>query len=799
MDYSRRDFLRATASSLVALAAMNECSKPSSRKDETLDALDDKSIKWTKAPCRFCGTGCGVLIGAKNDRIVAIKGDTECWSNKGLNCIKGFFLAKVLYGEDRLKKPLIRKNGKLEEATWDEALDLIASKYKEILTNYGSNAVAMFGSGQWTIFEGYAALKFMKAGLGFVSKDKMGSNNLDPNARMCMASAVAAFMRTFQSDEPMGVYEDIEHADTFLLWGANMAECHPVLYSRISATKLKNPMCKIFDLGTQRTRTTQGADYYLEFKPGTDLAIANCFAHIIIKEKLYDAKFIRDNTVFKKGTQNIGYGLKDRDGDIPKNAKAGKGISFNEYKRFVAKYTPEYVSELSGVDAKLLVETARTFANPSRNSVSFWTMGFNQHVRGTWVNQLVYNIHLLTGKISKPGNSPFSLTGQPSACGTAREVGTFAHRLPADMVVMKKAHRDKAAKIWNIPEKMINPKPGTHTIEMFRAMDRKEIKLLWVQVANPFHTLPNLNRYTNAAKRDDCFIIVSDCYPTKSTEVADVVLPAAMWAEKEGMYGNAERRTQHWFQAVKPVGEAKPDWEHIVEVAKRLGFSDKIFPYKKETFLKELFEEYRSFTTGTGKDLAPYGVLAKKHGVIWPFVDGKETKWRYNIEHDPYAKQKAVDLGIKDKKRKVVFYKAKKYNYRAAIWALPYEPPAEVPDKDYPFWLCTGRVLEHWHSGTMTRRIPELYRAVSQAVVNIHPDDARKLGIKKGDKVKVSSRRGSVTLSADIKGRSLPQRGLVFVPFFDETKLINQVTLDAYCPISKEPDYKKCAVKLEKA
>jgi nitrate reductase NapA len=786
-------------------------------------------ITWDKGVCRFCGTGCGVLMGRKEGKIVASKGDPECWSNKGLNCIKGYFLAKILYGDDRLTRPLIRKNGKLVESTWEEALDLIASKFDEILKAHGNTAVSMWGSGQWTIFEGYAALKFMKAGLGYVSKDGMGSNNIDPNARMCMASAVAAFMRTFQSDEPMGSYEDIEHSDTFFLWGANMAEQHPVLFSRIMNTKLGDPeRVKLVDLGTQFTRVSEESDLYLEFVPQTDLAIANYFANYIVENKLYDSEFVEANVVFKKGETNIGYGLKDGGADIPKTAGKMTPISFDDYKEFVSTYTLEHTSRLSGVPEDKLLEAARLISDPSRKVCSYWTMGFNQHTRGTWVNQLVYNIHLLTGKISKPGSGPFSLTGQPSACGTAREVGTFVHRLPADMVVANEAHREKTAGLWNIPVEKINPKPGKHTIEMFRAIDNGSIKLLWVQVSNPFHSLPNVGRFRRAAEERDCFVIVSDVYPTRSTELADVVLPSAMWVEKEGAYGNAERRTQHWNKMVDPPGEAKTEVGQIPEVANRLksedgtAVSDIIYPWDPADYYRELWEENRSFSLGVGKDLAPYDVLREKHGVVWPFVyrdksvngehefagvwggidvtdgDATSVKWRYNAEYDPYAAQFINDHPERNFKDGIVFYKAKNNDYRATVLAVPYEPAAESPDGDYPFWLCTGRVLEHWHTGSMTMRVPELRRAVPRAVVNINPDDAKRLGISRGDLVRVTSRRGSVDFPADINGRSIPARGNVFIPFFDETRLVNLVTLDAYDPISKEADYKKCAVKIEK-
>ncbi|MFH1029522.1 MAG: molybdopterin-dependent oxidoreductase [Pseudomonadota bacterium] len=486
--------------------------------------------------------------------------------------------------------------------------------------------------------------------------------------------------------------------------------------------------------------------------------------------------------VFKKGKENIGYGLEDKF----KFADDPKPISFDEYRKFLEKYTPEYASKLSGVPAAKIVELARLYADKKRKVNSLWTMGFNQHVRGTWVNNLVYNVHLLTGKISRPGENPMSLTGQPSACGTAREVGTFTHRLPADMVVTNPEHRAKAAEIWGIDVKRIPDKPTYNATEMFRALDRGDIKVLWSQVTNPFQSLPHLNRYRKGARKGDGrFVIVSDIYPTKSTEVADVILPSASWVEKEGFFGNAERRGQQWFKMVDAPGEAKSDLWQTLELARRLGHGN-LFPYKYAE--KEIFEEYRKFTVG-GKDLAPYEAYVKARGLRWPVVNGKETLWRYAEGHDPYVK---AGEGVK-------FYKNKKDDGRAVIWARPYEPAAESPDKQYPFWLCTGRVLEHWHTGTMTGRVPEIKRAYPAAVCEMHPDDAKRMGIKNLQKVKITSRRGTIILPVDLNGRGKAEKGNIFVAFFDETKLINELCIDAYCPISGEPDYKKCAVKVEKA
>ncbi|RMG31642.1 MAG: periplasmic nitrate reductase subunit alpha, partial [Bacteroidetes bacterium] len=446
-------------------------------------------------------------------------------------------------------------------------------------------------------------------------------------------------------------------------------------------------------------------------------------------------------------------------------------------------YRPEAIEALTGVSAKDIKYLAWLYGNPNNKVTSFWCMGMNQHTRGTWINNLVYNIHLLTGKISTPGNSPFSLTGQPSACGTVREVGTLTHKLPHGVVTSEEA-RKLAADIWQVPVENIPSKPTYHTMEMFRALDRGDIRFMWIQVTNPMVTIPKLNRYRNATLKEDRFIVVSDVYPTPTTDIADVILPSAMWIEREGMFGNSERRTQHFEQLLDPPGEAMSDAWQLIEVAHRMGY-EKLFPWKKENHIEEIWKEYGRFHEGKKHGMAPYELLRQRPGVMWPFVAGKETRWRYHAQYDPACKGDSWD-----------FYG--KPDGKAWIWARPYEAPPEQPDQEYPFWLNTGRVLEHWHTGSMTRRIPVLHQAVPGAYVELHPADAEALNIRHGEKVRLISRRGEIVLPAAIDQRGRPPKGQVFVPFFDEALLINELTLDAFCPISKQPDYKKCAVRVEK-
>jgi nitrate reductase NapA len=838
----RREFLKTQA--IAAAAGAVGMSFPIAATAQSAD----RTIRWDKIPCRFCGTGCSVLAGVQNGKLVATQGDPDSPVNRGLNCIKGYFLSKIMYGQDRLTQPLLRKtggkydkNGKFTPVSWNEAFDIMAEKWKEALKTTGPTSIAMFGSGQWTIWEGYAAAKLMKAGFR--------SNNIDPNARHCMASAVVGFIRTFGIDEPMGCYDDIENADAFVLVGSNMAEMHPVLWSRVTDRRLTHDKCEVHVLSTYEHRSFELADNPMIFTPQSDLAIYNYICNYLIQNKKVDQDFINKHVNFKKGVTDIGYGLRPKhplevnatmngypgeDGNPKGDTGKSEPITFEEFAKFVSEYTLEKTVQISGVPADKLKKLAELYADPKKRVLTFWTMGVNQHTRGTWMNNLIYNAHLLTGKISKPGCGPFSLTGQPSACGTAREVGTFAHRLPADMVVPNPAHRKICEDAWKLPEGTIPDKIGLHAVAQSRNLKDGKIKCYWTSTTNNMQAGPNINEETYPGWRNPAaFIVVSDAYPTVSAMAADLILPAAMWAEKEGAYGNAERRTQFWRQQVKAPGEARSDLWQFMEFSRRFKMED-VWPpellnkkpeYKGKTLYdvlfangvvnrfpksevarvnahtipnyandesdlfgyyvqKGLFEEYAAFGRGHEHDLAEFDLYHKARGLRWPVVGGKETLWRFAEGKDPYVKK---GEGFR-------FYGQK--DGKANIFALPYQPPAEVPDKEYDLWMCTGRVLEHWHTGSMTQRVPELHRAVPEAVVFMHPDDAKARKLQRGQKVKVVSRRGEIQLQVETRGRNKPPRGLVFVPFFDEQKLVNKLVLDATCPLSKETDFKKVPVKV---
>jgi len=790
MDLKRRSFVKLAAMAAATTAAGGAFPRTSE--------ASNADVSWEKAPCRFCGTGCQLQVGTQSGRVVAVAGDKDADVNKGLLCVKGYHVGLALYGKDRLTQPLLKKDGKHVPISWKEAIDVIAKRIQK-----DPKGFAFYGSGQWTIPEGYAAQKFMKGGLA--------NNHIDPNARLCMASAVTGFLATYGVDEPAGCYDDLDVCDVLINWGNNPAEMHPVLFSRVIDRRSRGEEVLIIDMGTRRTRSSAHAQHYLQFQPQGDLAIALGIMHLLIRNGTYDAAFVEKHCAFKA------------DSDPP--SLHGRSIDFEEFKTLIAEYTPQKAEELSGVPADQIRMLADLFARRDIKITSLWCMGMNQHTQGTAINTLVHGVHLLSGHFGTPGDAPTSLTGQPSACGTAREVGTLAHLLPGGRLVAKDEHRKQAEDYWNLPDGRVNPKPGYHTVKMWEqfakpASEGGDISTLWVQVTNPGQTLPNRHKLFDPAVADpDKFLIVSDVYPTPTTEGADLILPSSMWVEKNGLFGNSERRTHQWFKMVEPPGQARDDTWQTIAVARRLfdlgneGMKDKdgkfLFDMQDEAgndvpiwnwsryydinVDRELFEEYRQFSRLKHKDLAPYEEYVKARGLRWPVVQQengswRETRFRFSEFDDPYV----------EKGSEIDFYHSPTKDGRAQIWFRPFVAPPEVPDASYPLWLCTGRVLEHWHTGSMTMRVQPLRRAMPNAYVEIHRADANALGVGNGEVVRLETRRGRIELPVWIDGRAATERGSIFVPFFDESLLINDLTLDAHDQFSKQPDYKKCAVRVVK-
>ncbi|GAB4540398.1 MAG: nitrate reductase [Thermodesulfovibrionia bacterium] len=771
MKLTRRQLLKYSAALAAASAIGLELPLP-----RNLQAVHVE--KWIKGVCRYCGAGCGVYAGVSDGKVVAVQGDKDNW-NKGFLCVKGYYLPSILYAEDRAKYPMLRKGDKFVRISWKEAMDLMTEKFADSIKKHGVHSVAFYGSGQAYTEESYFMNKLFKGGLG--------TNNIDGNPRLCMASAAVGYVSTFGKDEPMGAYDDIYHADCFFIIGSNMAECHPVIFRLINERKQKGKDVKIIMVDPRKTLSARIADLHMSFIPGTDLAILNAMANVIVKESLYNRDFVDRHTVFKKVVDP---------GPPPKVEKT----TWDEYVKFLDEYTPEMAEKLSGCPKEDIIKAARWFAQSSA-TMSFWTMGLNQRTRGVWANNLVHNLHLLTGQICRPGATPFSLTGQPNACGGIRDTGLLSHLLPYGRLIANEKDRKDMERFWGLPEGRIHPQPGPTAVDIFRVFSKGEIKCLWIACTNPGQSLPNVDPYRKGMEAGDTFLVVSEAYhPTRTSELADLVLPSALWMEKDGTYGQSERRYQYLEKAVNPPVEARPDLDVMIEFAnklfEKLGRADeakRLFNFKNS---EDVWNEIRECSKDTAYDFMGMTRerMKKAHGIQWPTPteDHPGTVRRYTARYGDVLVKK-FDPEATD----VSFYGAKADGNRATIWLRPYKGPAEPPDSEYPYILTTGRQIEHWHTGTMTLKVPELKRSAPNAYVEINPRDAQNLGIKNKDKVKLTSRRGSIVLEAKVV--DVPRDGLVFVPMHYPDKLINLLTTDAYDAMSKQPEFKICAVKLEKA
>ena len=770
MEASRREFIKASAVASVAGVACQGALAAGNR--------DDK-VQWSKSVCRFCGTGCGVMVGHKGDKLVALRGDPKHPTTKGLVCAKALFLPKIVQSPDRLRHPMVRRNGRYERISWDDAMDLMADKFTDAIKTHGADSVAFYGSGQAMTEESYLANMLFKGGIG--------TNNVEGNPRLCMASAVGGYVSTFGKDEPMGCYDDIWHAKTIFLVGSNTAECHPVIFDQILAHKQKDRAVNIIVLDPRKSPVAGSATVHLDPIPGYDLAVLHSMAHCIIRDGYHDTGFIDKNVQFK----------------VVKDGKPAK-VGFDGYVEFLEGFTPERAEMISGVPAEKIEEAARLFTHGP--TLSFWTMGLNQRTRGVWANNLMHNLHLITGQIGKPGASPFSLTGQPNACGGVRDTGTLCHILPYGRSVKKAGDRKAMEKLWGSTPGTIPSKPGLHTVAMFKALGRDEIKAMLILTTNPGQSMPNLHGVRDAIGKprpNKPFVAVIDAYPTRTTEIADLVLPAAMWSEKAGVFGMSERRYQYQPNIKPAPGEARSDFDVLVDFAGRLedrGVVKRGYIKGKIRTTDDMWDEIRLASKDT-----PYNFmgitrarLKKERGLRWPcptedhpgtarrFVKGDDP----NLDSGKYADRSLPEGEVK-------FYAAP--DQKAVVWLRPALGPAEPTDAEYPFVLSTGRVLEHWHSGTMTMKAEELRRAYPEAFVEINPVDAKELGVRSGDMIRITSRRGECQIKARVV--DMPRPGMVFVPWCwaDEKSLINYVTVDAFDPGSKQPEFKICAVKLARA
>lgn len=707
---------------------------------------------WHKSICRYCGTGCGILVGLKGGKVTDIRGD-ELAHNKGVICVKGSMLRALPYVEGRLTTPKIRRNGKLVDASWEEAMSLVAQKFKDTIAESGPDSVAFYGSGQLFTEESYTANKLFKAGIR--------TNNVDGNPRLCMASAAAGYTQVYGKDEPPGSYEDIDYADCIFMIGANPFECHPPLFERVQQRRRANKKTKLIVVDPRRTRTAEHADIHLAPLPGTDLLLLNSMAQVICEDGMLDTAFIDKYVRFSDG-QNT--------------------VDLAAFKTFLDKFKPEAVSAELGIAPHQIREVAFLFAR-SKATTSLWTMGINQRTQGVFLNNMLNSLHLITGQFGRPGATPFSFTGQTNACGGVRDTGTLAHLLPAGHLVANEQHRHEVEKLWGVPEGTISDKPGFDAVNLFRAMEDGRVKAALVMCTNPAQSLPAAARYKAAMEK--CFLVVSEIFEdTETAKLADVLLPAALWIEKEGVTGQGERRYQLTEKLIDPPGQARSDLQILVDLADRLGHGALI----KARTPKDVWDEWRKFSATSKYNFngITYERLKKERGLQWPCPDEQHpgTARRYVEGDDPFVTKGA----------KFEFYGQP--DKRAVVFLRDYVPSPDHTTPEYPFYLTTGRVLEQWHTGTMTGRIAELSKASGEALIEINEQDAWKLQINDGDMIEIKSRYGVLQGKARIS--SSARQGVIFTTFYDAKMLINQVVADNFDPVSKEPEYKVTAVALRK-
>lgn len=756
MKASRRDFLRGMAMTAAMAAASG-----AGLGGRALAAEDGRlPEKWVKGVCRYCGTGCGVLIGVRKGKAVAIKGDPAN-HNAGLLCLKGSLLIPVLNSAERITSPLVRrvKGGPLEPVSWDDAMSLMVSRFRSSIDTYGPDSVAWYGSGQCLTEESYAANKLFKGGFG--------TNNVDGNPRLCMASAVGGYTTTFGKDEPMGCYADIDSATCFFIIGSNTSEAHPVLFRRIARRKRADPGVRIIVADPRRTNTSRIADEHIAFRPGTDLALMHAMAWVIVHEELDNPRFWQRHACFRKAD--------------------GTPSDFEGYKDFLEQYRPDAVAGICRIPEAQIYTAARLFAE-SPATMSLWCMGINQRIQGVFANNLIHNLHLLTGHIGRPGATPFSLTGQPNACGGVRDGGVLSHLLPAGRAVSNPKHRAEMEALWGLPPGRIKDKPGPHTVAMFEALGRGDIKCMIICETNPAHTLPNLNKMHRCMSNPESFIVCIEAFPdTETLKYADLVLAPAFWCERDGVYGCGERRYSLTEKAVEPPAGCRPTLETLGEFARRMGLP----PSFSFSSAAAAWDEWREVARGTTYDF--YGMtrerLRRESGILWPCPseDHPGTLRRFVRGEDP--------LVPADHPHRIFFYGMP--DGRAVVWMRPARGAAEEPDAGYPLYLTSMRVIDHWHTATMTGKVPELRRANPAAFVEINPRDAERAGIRHGDDVVVETRRHALVLPARVSDICRP--GLIAVPFFDREKLVNKLFLDATDPASREPEYKICAARIRKA
>ena len=726
-------------------------------------ALVDKAIGLPLRPraelepvdsvCPYCGVGCAITyhVDREVNGIVFAEG-RESSGNQGRLCVKGRYGWDYTVHPQRLKKPLIRidsaypksalskdvrgehdgrrKPGGLvddaevlpafREASWEEALDLVATRLAGIRDRDGGDALAGFGSAKCSNEEAYLFQKLIRAGFG--------TNNVDHCTRLCHASSVAALMESIGSGAVTTTYGDIENAGAALLTGTNTTANHPVAATFFKQAR-KNGT-KLIVIDPRREVIADHADYYCRVKPGTDVAFYNAMMHVIIEEGLVDESFVADRTE-----------------------------NFEALKEVVSEYPPERASKICGVEAEDIREVARVFGK-AKNAIVFWGMGVSQHVYGTNNARCLISLALLTGNVGKPGAGLHPLRGQNNVQG-ASDAGLIPMVYPDYQPVGDPEIRAKFEAAWG---RELSPDPGLTVVEITRAALEGQVRGMYIMGENPFLSDPNTNKVRKALSNLE-FLVVQDIFLTETAEFADVILPASAYLEKEGTYTNTDRRVQLGRPALDSPGEARLDWKIVQDVSCRVGYE---MNYASSS---EIFEEMAKLTTSyaalTHDNLGP-------HGKLWPNPNPEHEEGPTVLFDDAFPTA----------------------NGRAKLVTAEWTAAPELPDDEYPFVLNTGRLLEHWHTGAMTRRSAALDAIAPEAFVAIHPEDAAELGVGEGDRVAIESRRGRIRLAAKLTTREI--RGAVFVPFHFREAAANLLTLDEIDPDGKIPEFKFCAVKVSR-
>ena len=700
---------------------------------------------WKRSICCYCGVGCGVKVQTKDGVVSAVRGDEDHPVNRGNLCAKAALLPDIFDGEGRLLHPHVRatRGAEPRRTSWDEAIERAAGAIRQAVDEHGPHSVMLYGSGQLVTEDYYL---FGKLAKGFI-----GTNNQDTNSRLCMASTVTAYNLTFGADSPPAAYGDIEQANTFLIVGANMEACHPILFERIKARRrAARDRVKVIVVDPRATRTSEIADIHLALRPGSDVALLQSLLFEIRLQRGLDHEYLEAHT---DGWEAVEASL---DG-----------------------WSAERAVEETGLNARDIFEAAQIIA---RNGpmLTLWTMGANQSSSGVDKNLALINLSLATGNIGKPGAGPFSLTGQPNAMG-GREQGGLATTLPGHRLIANPEHRREIERAWGVEPGSISDRPGVTAIEMVERLERGELKVVWVAATNPVASLPNSERVRTALGQADTVILQDAYHPTETSQIADVLLPAAQWSERGGTMTNSERRICLLEQVSEPPGEALPDWRIIVKMAEALGFGEGF----KYDGLEDVFLEYRELSRGRDMDITgvSYPLLAQhRAGIQWPY---------------PVAARS----GVPDHARRLfedgTFQTP---NGRARMHVPNWKPPAESVNDEYPLALLTGRVKDQWHTMTRTGRSRKLLKSEREPFLEINPADALGLGIPDKSRVRVTSRRGAFEVTARVTDAI--RAGSVFAPFhwgslWAENGSVNTSASEAVDARSKQPELKFAAVRVE--